>query len=1065
MSKKFSLSRGNFCPWLVIYGLFLIIAELAPAQLPTATILGVVKDSTGAVVPGATLTARNIDTGQSRTGVTAEDGSYRFAALAVGNYEVRIEHPGFQTQVRSGLALAVSQEAVVNFRLEVGAVEQTVEVTAEAPIVNTTSGSLGGLVDEQKVTDLPLNGRNYIDLTLLQTGVQQHKNINYVAGMSGTWFSSNGAPLRSNNYLLDGAIMQNLYGATSSSVSFSTLGVEGIREYRVVTNSFSAEYGMTMGSQMMIVSKGGTNNFHGSLFEYLRNSALDARNFFDRQSIASQRRLPAFTRNNFGGSIGGPIKKDTAFFYGVYEGLRERLGITNRIDVIPASAKVDGGAGGVAQIAPIVKPWLALFPDPNLPNNQFTFPSTQPTREEYGQIRVDHTYSTNDTLFGRYTIDDTERVSPLQYPQFATVGLSRAQYATLSENHIFSPVLLNTFRFSFSRTKILTDSPSGISGPQFSMVPGKEVGSINITGISPNFGPDLVTPDQLKQNIFTWSDDLFYTAGRHSLKFGALVNRYQQYMLVSTFERGTISFANIPNFLLARPTSYAAVTPGSTLDRTYHYTTLGFYVADDLRVGSTVTLNLGLRYEFITQPQEVRGHGAALRDIQRDADTTLGPPFENPSLKNFSPRVGFAWDVQGDGKTAVRGGFGLLYDIGNLSSALIVGTTATPPFSSRSTVVPTAANPSFTLPFFFPPESAGKSIRSVDYHMQQPHLLQYNLTVERQLPFDMALTLAYGGSRGFNIVQTVEGNPTVPQGTPEGRSRCVAAAQPPAFNPDTLRCWTGSDPRTNRAWTNIEWKTAGGNSWYNSLQFGLTKRLSKGLQFQSSYTWSKTIDETQSQLGAENTSSDSTGSDPSNRRTDRGLASFDLTHNWRLNTIYRLPELISSGGIAGGLLNGWWFSGILSVQTGYPFSPSLGSNRSRSKVAGAQADRPDLVPGRSNEDIILGGPDRYFDPSGFSIQPAGFLGTAGRNILRGPGFATLDFSAVKDTALKFLGEGGKLEFRAEFFNILNRANFGMPSRAVFAGTSDVEAPLANVGKISNTASTSRQIQLALKVLF
>ncbi|OFW37765.1 MAG: hypothetical protein A3J28_01850 [Acidobacteria bacterium RIFCSPLOWO2_12_FULL_60_22] len=364
----------------------LIGAASAVAQLPTATVLGVVKDSSGAVVPGASLAIRNVETGQSRTATTGEGGAYRFAALPVGNYEIRVEHPGFQTVVRSGLVLTVSQEAVVNFALEVGGIEQTVAITAEAPLVNTTSGSLGGLVDERRVAELPLNGRNYIQLTLLQPGVMEHRTKSPGNETVGTWFSSNGAPVRSNSYLLDGAMIQGYGGTNTASMSGSTLGIEGIREYRVITNSSSAEYGMTMGSQMVIVSKGGSNTFHGSLLEYLRNDNLDARNFFDRKTALTPGRLPEFKRNNFGGSFGGPIRKDQLFFFGVYEGLRERLGVTTLSNVIPPSAKVEGGL--VPQIAAVTRPLLALFPDPNLlPGNQFTFPFSQPTREDYGQMR------------------------------------------------------------------------------------------------------------------------------------------------------------------------------------------------------------------------------------------------------------------------------------------------------------------------------------------------------------------------------------------------------------------------------------------------------------------------------------------------------------------------------------------------------------------------------------------------------------------------------------------------------------------------------------------------------
>src|SRR5437667_2908442 len=319
------------------FSLLLIMGKLAMPQLPTGTILGTIKDPTGAVIPGAASAAKNVETGLTRSAGSAEDGSYRLSALPVGSYEMRVELPGFRTEVRSGLTLTVSQEAVVNFALQPGAVDQTVVVTEDAPLVNTTSGALGGLVDEQKVAELPLNGRNFIDLTLLTPGITQHRNLAVAASTVGLWFSSNGAPLRSNNYLLDGAPMTNLTQGTSASQDGSTLGIEGIREYRVITNSFSAEYGMTMGSQATMVTKGGTNTLHGSLFEYFRNSALDAHNFFDYKTPASDRRLPAFTRNQFGGSLGCPIKKDKTFLFGVYEGLRHRFGVTTISTPIPAA--------------------------------------------------------------------------------------------------------------------------------------------------------------------------------------------------------------------------------------------------------------------------------------------------------------------------------------------------------------------------------------------------------------------------------------------------------------------------------------------------------------------------------------------------------------------------------------------------------------------------------------------------------------------------------------------------------------------------------------------------------
>ena len=344
-------------------------------------------------------------------------------------------------------------------------------------------------------------------------------------------------------------------------------------------------------------------------------------------------------------------------------------------------------------------------------------------------------------------------------------------------------------------------------------------------------------------------------------------------------------------------------------------------------------------------------------------------------------------------------------------------------------------------------------------------MLQYNLTVERQLPFSVGLTLGYAGSRGLNLLQRKEGNPTIPQVLPDGR-----------------QFWTGTDPRLNPNWDTNNMIAAAGNSFYNALQFLLTKRLTRGLEFQSSYTWAKLFDETQGTAAGDGTTNNVVGVDPTHRKLDRGPADFDVSQNWRFNAIYHLPNSAATG-IAGKLLNGWWTSGILSLQSGYPFTPVLGSNRSRSKVngGGGGLDRPDLIPGRNNGNTVqtststgctgmaagtpIGAPALWFDPCAFTVPAIGFLGTSGRNILRGPGFANLDFSLVKDTSIRQLGESGKLEFRLETFNILNHPNFAMPSPTVFAATQNVEPPLATAGRITSTATTSRQIQLALKLIW
>ena len=1061
----------------VVVGLSGIAVNKAHGQLPTGTILGVVRDSSDALIPGANVVARNVETGQTRTTATGVQGAYRLSALPVGQYEVRVEHSGFQSAVQSGLALTVSQEAVLNFTLNVGRVEETVSVTADAPLVNTTSGSLGGLVSEDRVAELPLEGRSFMGLTLLQPGITQHRNATKaVPGTAGVRLSSSGAPFRSNNYLMDGAMMQNLIVSTAASASGASLGLEGIREFRIISNSFSAEYGMTMGSQIVMVSKSGTNTLHGSLFEYFRNSALDARNFFDYKTEASKRRSPPFVRNNFGGSIGGPIRRDATFFFLTYEGLRERLGVTKIVpvpgagcrgsanavvtrDACPQLPELAGqpAAAQVATVSPVIAPWIPIFQLPNLPGNRHTFPFTQPTNELFAQARGDHNFSETDSLFGRYTVSDAQQNQILDTPEFGQILISRNQFATLSENHVISPTAINTVRMSYARTFSENQSPSPFAGPQYSFIPGKDMGVVNIAGIG-NYGPSSTTPAIYNQGIFTLSDDMFNTLGRHSLKYGILVNHFRQYVTVSTDNRGTVQFANMRDFLEGRAQAYSAITPGSQLSRTHYYTTYGFYLQDDFQVRPTLTLNLGLRYEFNTDPSEVRGRGAALRDIVHDEKTTLGLPIQNDSRRNIGPRLGFAWNATGDGKTSVRGGFGLLHDIGLLGATLVVTVTSTPPFSSTSTVTGFPIISSLPLPY--DRATIGNTIRGADYNIKQPSMFHYNLTVDRALPWSSALSLGYVGSKGTNIVTEIEGNPSIPDILPNGRM----------FWPSVRR--------RNLFWGPMLLGSSGVNSHYHSLQFGAKKEAGHGLVFQSSYTWSKATDETQGQLGGDITTESVVAMDPYNRKTDRGRAAFDIGHNWRFNSLYSLPGT-SATGIAGVLLNGWRLGGIVSLQSGYPFTINILANRSRNGVQTGQRDRPDLLSGRTGGNVAtgttsgcpgvsagqkLGTPELYYDPCAFALAERGFLGNAGRNFISGPGLATVDLSFSKDTALHQLGESGKMEFRAEVFNILNRVNFDSPDRILYSGTLDTESPLRTAGRITS-AGTARQIQFALKVLF
>ena len=1106
---------ANFAGMALIAMLFSMIAVPALAQLATGTMLGVVKDASGAVVSGATVTIQNNETSQTRTVTTGADGAYRVPALPVGHYTLKFEARGFNTQTQQGLVLEVAQDLVVNASLQVGTAVQEVVVTGEAPLVNTTSSALGSLVNEQRMTELPLNGRNYIDLTLMQPGVsQQTTSSGGGAGISGTWFSVNGAPVRSNNYTMDGAIMVNAYGASTSSEAGTTLGVDGIREYKIVTSAFSAEYGLTMGSQMVIVSKGGSNAFHGDAFEYLRNSALDARNYFDAAASSGGRRLPEFQRNNFGGSFGGPIRRDKTFFFGVYEGLRQNLGVTINDTVIPAAchnlvtspvntaadafrladaasaAACNGtvtGALALTTAKPIpalIKPFIDLYPIPNLPNNGWTTPANSRQREDFGQFRVDQNFSAADTLFFRYTLDKGDlnnatastSVTPAgaAFPQyFKILGTSMNQYATVSESHVFSSTLLNTARLSFSRTNFGADnlySKSFVS-PQYSFIPGRPMGTLGIQNLT-TMGPNGGYPTFHLQDVYTLSDDVLYTRGRHGLKFGALINRYNSSTDHTKLTQGQLNFTNAATFMQGIYQNYAGLTPGATLNRYFTYYTYGFYAQDDMRVSSRLTLNAGLRYEFETTPTELQGRQSRFLNLTDPSQTwSLGPVMRNPTLKNFSPRIGFAWDVRGNGKTAIRAAFGIYEDVGNIGSALQQSANSMPPFSTSGQVTSNLTNKVIAIPFTF---GVANSLQTVDYNVRQPYSEQYNLTVEQQLPWGTGLAVSYVGFNGHKLWQTREGNPCVPTSFINGLPFWSATTSCP-------------NKRENPNWGTAILTTTSGQSWYNSLQVMVNKPLSHGLQFQSAYTWSKSLDTTQGQMYASDCAASGglQGVDPFNSLVDKGPSCFDVAQTWHFNLLYHLPNLQSDHFLAK-LEHGWWVGNIVTVQGGFPFTPVLTVNRSNSGVLNGQADRVYLgtdnvtttIKGVTynfipfNKDtVITGDPNMWFNPMMFRLGPAGSLGNASRDMLRGPGLSTWNLSVNKDTKLPHLGEGGMLQFRAEMFNLLNRTNFSLPnSGAVFTGTvtdaaGATEAPVNNVGQIKSTATTSRQIQLALKIIF
>jgi hypothetical protein len=1114
--------------------------SLAIAQEETAALNGQIADHDGLAVAGVKVQALNAGTGVSYLANTNEIGLYGFPALPAGTYNVTATKDGFQRAVRPGVELHVSDVISLNFSLQVGSAAQSVIVEGGAPLVETTSSEMGGLINSKEIEELPLNGRNYIDLSLLQAGVTNSLNstgTNGFGGLTGTVYSSNGAPVISNNFLLDGTQITNQSDWGTASFAGTTLGLDGIQEFKVLTSAYDASYGMSMGSEMVMISRGGTNQYHGDIFEYLRNSVFNARNFFDSAEI------PHLEKNNFGTSFGGPIRRGKTFFYAVYEGLQENLGFTAD-DQVPAAGCHGAAGASIAEAAcptlglppgdsvtianADIAALLSLFPNPNSGPNSYLFGPSTKVGVNYGQIRFDQILSSSDSFFARYTTDSanvnsasnqgTPITSGTAFPEFRGGGRDLDQFITLSETHILSPRMSNIARLSFSRTNFGTfpidvgSLPAGIEP----FISGRPFGSFSVTNLTGVGNGRLVgPPDSLHlQNIYSFGDDLYYQRGKHNLRFGTLLNWFNEALTNPVAYDGSASYTSFANFLQGIPLSYGGPLTGSDINRYFLYDTLGFYAQDDYHITSSLSVNMGLRYEFMTTPREADGRQYAIRNLT--TDTTVlpggelaawipGPVMQNNTYRNFSPRLGFAWDVFGDGKTAIRGGGGIYYDVGNLGGAFINEADGSYPAAFYTLTNPTNAVITFpvTLPTLASVLSSNlaNTTVTVDYHAGQPYNIQYDLTVQRQLARNTAISVAYVGSRGVHLWEQIEGNPTIP-------TAVVSGVQ--YWSDSVPRCQLGAIPtcRIDPNFGSVTTNNTVGVSRYNSLQAVVNKRLSSGLEAQGAYTYGHSLDTPIGQLVAADCAGApgmDTGVSSDARAYDYGPSCFDLRHNFRMSLLYHLPDLKPSG-VLSKLVDGWWMGNIVSLQTGLPFTPILASNRSNSGNLSTGADRVDLntetiaqgtaltnaeggtyaaaanfIP-YNPRTVITGNPNQWFNPNMFHMQPmvpcpnnaaliCGSLADASRGILRGPGLADWDFSLVKDTAVRQLGEQGSVEFRAEFFNILNHTNFGMPSSAtVFSGATSAlgayqQAPIAGVGQITTTATTSRQIQFALKLIF
>lgn len=1045
MNTSTNLFRLSF----LICALCLLLAEAALAQTVGASIQGTITDANGGAVPNVKVEVRNVDTGITQTVTTDTEGRYRVPLLPSGDYEVRVTASGFQPLLRRGITLSVGQDAVADATLTVGQIENTVTIEATAQTVNTTSAALSGLVTKEEIRDLPLNGRSFQQLALLQTGVSAALAAgNDPVGGRTPKITINGARPEQNNFLLDGTDINNVYNKTPGSVAGVLLGVEAILEFQVLTNAYSAEFGRSAGGVINAVTRSGTNAFHGSLFHFHRNSAFDAKNFFDPPND----KIPAFKRNQFGGVLGGPIRRDRTHFFAAYEALIERLGVTGVAAVPDANAR-QGILPGRPPVTlhPSIPAYLeTLFPLPNGRNlgggtAEYLFSLSQPTAEHFVQGRIDHKLSERDKLWGRYTLDggNVDRQPSNKPPVAFTKERSRNQYLSLEYQHSFASGALNTAQFGFNRSVQEADNERTVDIPaNLSFVPGEPPGYINISGMVVELGGDFRLPRLDRLNNFQWADTFFLTRGAHALKFGAMGQRLQFNQNTVSQRGGVLNFANLEQFLLGRAISADVALPGLVDPvRGYRQWLFGFFAQDDYKLRSNLTFNLGLRYEFITVPTEVNGKISNLRDVS-DSRITVGDPWHNnPSLKNFSPRIGIAWDPFKDGKTAVRAGFGIFYDE-ILPKYYFFSGSLNPPFTTRTSI----PNPPFPniVANFDPNRPIAAQLQTVNFDLQTPNIIQYNLSVQRQLPGNLDLTLAYAGSRGNHLIRLGDAN-LAPESIVNG-----------------VKTYNPAAGRRNPNFTGIWQRVTDGQSFYNSAQVSVIKRYSSGFRAQLSYTFSRTIDDSSGINSQDFGNNVQYVLDWYDRTIDRGLSAFHVKHNLTFNWTYDLPFGKNLTGLAAALVKGWQLNNITTIRSGVPFTVRLGFNRSGNlnTTSFSANERPNLKPGASSNPV-LGGPDRYFDVSAFELPAANTRGTLGRNTLIGPGLVSVDASVGKSFAL---GETRSLMFRAEVFNLPNHPNFAVPSgQIVFTNAQGAVAPTA--GRITSTVITSRQIQLGLKLTF
>jgi hypothetical protein len=1051
MQNGFRLQRLLFLCALLLIGQFGIATRMQ-GQGAAATILGTVTDPSGAGVPDATITIKNVDTGISQTTTSDEQGRFRAPDLPVGTFELTAMKTGFSSVIRSNIALSVGAQTVVDFALAVGQQQQTVTVEGVASQVETSSTAVANLVDNTQMRELPLNGRNFEQLLTLSPGVV----VGQPAGASlfgqQQSYSIAGSRPEGQSFLLDNGDIQNWWNhGTGSGALGTSLGVDSIGEFQVLTDTYSAQFGGN-GSVMNAVSKSGTNSFHGSLYEFLRNSDLDARNFFDGASP------PPFRRNQFGGTVGGPVKKDKAFFFVNYEGLRQALGQTARALVPDANAelgflpcKVAGAAytcntaTNLANVGinPAMASTIALYPTTSLvsANGVANIPqvASQHGRENYLLARFDYNISEKDSIFVRYLQDLVHNVSPFpsnnRIPTWPEIDTTASHFVTLQERHIFGANLINIATFSFNRPN--DGGTNNTQTPALNYWPGSGWldGEVTVSGMTP-LGPQSQLPYSLILNKFVESDDIIWTHGAHSFTFGASVNRQQDNAAGPNDQSGQWAFNSLLSLMTNKPTTLISGVPGQyDPDRSFRELPMAFYANDSWKTTSRLTLNIGVRWEPGINPTEAFGNFYTLLNLPYGALTRVSNFFgSNPYIHQVDPRFGFAYDPFKDHKTSIRGGFGIFHDP---PTARLFGPCT---FSLPPALEETQNNPVYPQTFTGSANSNPPQLSVCDRGTATPYMMQYNLNVQRDIGFGTILSVGYVGSRGVHLGMSSDVNQPISSGNAYGPYASIVNG---AFV---------TNPRPNPSYVGILDVQPKGFSRYDSLQVSLQRRLTNNWQAQLSYTGSHSYDYSSSYWG-EGGNISGGAENPSQPSWDLGPSSFNRRTVIVANSVYMLPFKQNR------LVSGWQVSGVFSYSSGSPLNITNGVNQEWTPQN--TMERPNYVPGCQT---FVGKPNEWYNPACFTLPPVGIIGNLGRFALVGPGLVNQDFSVMKSTRI---AERVNLQFRAEIFNLFNHPNFGLPASTNFVSGSTpgtgVTSPSA--GLITTTVTNSRQVQFGLKLLF